>query len=185
MVGKLIAFVVPLGLDTFAVAAALGLAGLPPRTRMRVSLLMACFEAAMPLVGFALGSVLGRVIGAGADYLAIGILCAFGVYTLLAARDEAAEKEPVGRLADVSGWPAVMLGLSISLDELAVGFTIGLLRLPVYAVVVLIGAQAFIVSQIGMRLGGRLSERMRDGAERLAGLALVALGIVLLLQKTL
>lgn len=63
MIVKLIALV----LDTFAVAAALGVAGLDPRRRLRVSLLMAGFEAGMPLVGLALGAPLGHAVGSAAD----------------------------------------------------------------------------------------------------------------------
>jgi manganese efflux pump family protein len=177
---KLVALVLPLGLDTFAVAAALGVAGLPSHRRLRVSLLMAGFEAAMPLIGVALGAPLGRAIGSAADYLAVAVLLVFGMYTLL-DRDE--EEVDARKPADVSGWGAVALGLSISLDELAIGFTLGLLRLPLVPVIVLIGVQAFVLSQLGLRLGTRLSARVREGAERVAGLVLIVLGIVLLTEK--
>lgn len=179
MLAKLVALVLPLGLDTFAVAAALGLIGLTPARRLRVSLLMSGFEAAMPLVGLALGSPLGHAAGSGADFIAIGVLVLLGLYTLLAADDD----EQVGRLASTSGWRAGLLGLSISLDELAVGFTFGLLRLPVIPVIIAIATQAFVLSQLGMRLGARLSERIREGAERVAGLALLGLGLSLLAAK--
>jgi putative Mn2+ efflux pump MntP len=65
------------------------------------------------------------------------------------------------------------------MDELAIGFTIGLLRFSIFLIVVLIGVQTFVVTQLGIRLGARVGERVREGAERLAGLALVVLGIVL------
>jgi len=78
-----------------------------------------------------------------------------------------------------------VLGVSVSLDELAIGFTLGLLHLPTVPVVVLIALQAFIVAQLGLCIGGRLSERVREGAERLAGVALTALGTVLLAEKLL
>jgi putative Mn2+ efflux pump MntP len=68
---------------------------------------------------------------------------------------------------------------------LAIGFTLGLLRLPAGLVIVLIALQAFIVAQLGLRLGTRLSERLREGAERLAGAALTGLGIVRLAEKLL
>ncbi len=75
------------------------------------------------------------------------------------------EEERLGQLTEMHGLGAVLLGLSISLDELAIGFTLGLLRLPAGLVIVLIALQVFIVAQLGLRLGSRLSER----AERLAG----------------
>jgi len=79
----------------------------------------------------------------------------------------------------------VLLGISISLDELAIGFTLGLLRLPAGIVIALIAVQTFIVTQLGLRLGSRLSDRLRDGAERLAGAALIGLGMALLAERLL
>jgi putative Mn2+ efflux pump MntP len=54
-------------LDTFAVAAALGIGGLSPRARLRVSLLMSSFEMAMPVVGLVAGRALGTIVGGAAD----------------------------------------------------------------------------------------------------------------------
>jgi putative Mn2+ efflux pump MntP len=178
---KVIALVVPLGLDSFAICAALGAAGIDARQRRRVSILFPTFEAAAPLLGLALGAPLGRAIGDAADFIAIAVLIAFGLFTLL--RGEEDEERRVTELANVHGLAVIGLGLGIALDELAIGFTIGLLGLPLIPVLVLITAQAAILSQLGLRLGARLSERMREGAERLAGVALLGIGAALLLEK--
>jgi len=137
----------------------------------------------MPLIGLALGEPLGAAIGGAADYVAIGVLLAFGLYALLGRERD--EEERLGQLTKMHGLGAVLVGVSISLDELALGFTLGLLRLPPGLVIVLIALQAFIVAQLGLRLGSRLSGRVREGAERLAGGALTALAIVLLTEKLL
>ena len=132
MVAKLVALVLPLGLDTFAVAAALGSEGVAPAQRRRIALLFTAFEAGMPLVGFALGAPLGRAIGAAADYLAIAVLIAFGLYTLVSADED--EQQRLGQVSGLHGPVALLLGISVSLDELALGFTFGLLKLPVAVV---------------------------------------------------
>jgi manganese efflux pump family protein len=176
---KLIALILPLGLDTFAVSAALGALGTSPSHRLRISVLFTAFEAGMPLVGLALGAPLGHLIGGAADYIAAGVLLAFGLFTLLGPDED---EERLRRLTQ-PGAGALLLGLSISLDELAIGLTLGLLRLPVGLVIALIAVQAFLLAQLGLRLGSRLSENFREGAERLAGLALTALGLVLLAEK--
>lgn len=181
MLAKLIALVLPLGLDTFAVAAALGVVGVSAAQRLRISLLFSAFEAAMPLVGLGLGAPLGQAIGGTADYVAIAVLLVFGLYSLLST--DAHEEERLGQLARMRGLGALVLGVSISLDELAIGFTLGLLRLPAGLVVILIALQAFVVAQVGLRLGARLSVTLREGAERLAGAALTALALVLLAEK--
>jgi putative Mn2+ efflux pump MntP len=46
-IAKLIALVFPLGLDSFVVAAAPGMAGLPTRKPLRISLPFTTFEGAM------------------------------------------------------------------------------------------------------------------------------------------
>jgi manganese efflux pump family protein len=177
---KLAGLVVPLGLDTLGVAVALGLAGLPQEKRLRISLLFAGFEAAMPLLGVALGAPLGHAIGSVADYIAAGLIAALGVYMLFVERDE---EGSLFSLTQRGLLGALALGVSISLDELAIGFSAGLLRLPILAMVIAIAAQAFIATQIGIRLGSRVGQRMREVTEKLAGLALIALGIVLLLER--
>lgn len=178
---KLILFVLPLGLDTFAVSAALGIRGLPARDRLRVSLLMAGFEMAMPIVGLLLGRALGGLVGGAADYVAIGVLASVG--TWMVVHDEDGEGEKAVRLAGGHGLVLLALGVSVSLDELAIGFTIGLLHLSLWLAVALIGAQALVFSQLGLRLGARLNETLRERAERAAGVALIALALFLALEE--
>jgi putative Mn2+ efflux pump MntP len=81
MILKIIALVLPLSLDTFAVSVALGIGGGSARQRMRTSLLFTAFEAAMPLVGIIIGRELASAIGSGAAYAAIGVLFALAIYT--------------------------------------------------------------------------------------------------------
>jgi putative Mn2+ efflux pump MntP len=84
---------------------------------------------------------------------------------------------------DARGTGLLLLGLSVSLDELAIGFTLGLLHVPVIPVLVLIAVQTVVVSQLGMRLGTKLSERFRERAERLAALVLALLGVGVVVQR--
>ena len=180
---RTIALVLPLSLDTFAIAAALGMTGLTGAQRIRFGLLFAAFEGGMPVIGLLVGAGLGQVIGGWSEYLAIAALAGLGAYMLFGPEDK--DEARVQGLLRTGGLAVVGLGLSISLDELAIGFTFGLLRLPAGLVIVLIALQAFIVAQLGLRLGNRLSERLREGAEQLAGIALTALGLVLLAEKLL
>lgn len=175
---KLIAFILPLGLDTFGVALALGIAGLPRRSQVRVATLFASFETAMPLIGVALGVPLGDAVGGTADYIAGALVIGLGAYMLV--RDD---DEELLSMTQRGVLGAMALGLSISLDELAIGFSAGLLRLPILAMVLAIGAQAFILTLIGVRLGSRVGARWRESAERVAGVALITLGATLVVLR--
>ncbi|TMC13935.1 MAG: hypothetical protein E6J29_05055 [Chloroflexi bacterium] len=91
------------------------------------------------------------------------------------------DEERLEALGRTTGLAAVGLGLSISLDELAIGASLGLLRLPVLPALLLIGAQALLASQLGLRVGSRLGGRGRERTEKAAGVILLALAAGLLL----
>lgn len=167
--------ILPLAADTFAVSAALGIRGISSRERARVTVLFTAFEGGMPLLGALGGGYLGARAGGWAHWLAVAILAGAGLLMLLERGEEEGRAE---RLARSRGPAQLALGLSISLDELAIGFTLGLLRLPLPAVCLAIAAQAALATQLGLRLGGRLSERLRENAERAAGVALLGLAVL-------
>jgi putative Mn2+ efflux pump MntP len=180
--GKLAAYVLPLGVDTFAIAAAVGAAGLKPAARRRVTAVFVAFEAGMPLVGLALGAPLAHAVGDAAEYVAAAVLILVGAWMLF-GEDEEGEEAKARSFTDARGAALLALGLSISLDELAIGFTLGLSGLPVPLVIGAIALQAAVAAQLGLRLGARLSERSRERAEKLAGAALAALGVYLLVSR--
>lgn len=180
---RLLAFVLPLGLDSFAVAAALGAAGLTGAgERLRVSVIFVAFEAGMPLVGLAAGGGLARVIGNVADYVAAAAVIGLGIF-MLAHGDDEAEERTAGRLRATRGLAVIALGVSISLDEFAIGFSLGLVGLPIVPVVIAIAIVALSASQLGLTLGSRISERFRERAEQLAAITLVLLGAYLLAER--
>jgi putative Mn2+ efflux pump MntP len=175
-----IGILLPLALDTFALAAALGVAGLEARDRLRVSLIFTGFEAGMPILGLVAGRTAGGVLGAWAGYGGIAFLLLAGILLLRPRKDEEAEERRLKLLARASGLAIVDLGLGISVDELTIGFGAGLLALPVALLVVWIAVQAFIAAQIGLRFGARIGEHLRERSEQAAGAALVLVALVLL-----
>jgi divalent metal cation (Fe/Co/Zn/Cd) transporter len=119
------------------------------------------------------------------EYITLGWNVA-GVVTLAAAAVTARSVALAGfgldSLIEI-GASLIALGVSVSLDELAVGFSLGLDRLPIGAVIAAIALQALVAAQAGLRLGRRLSERLRENAERTAGLALALLGVYLIVTR--
>jgi putative Mn2+ efflux pump MntP len=179
---KLLAFVLPLGLDSFAIATAIGAARATTASqRLRISLLLVIFEGGMPLIGLGLGSVLAHGIGVAADYLAAIVVSGIGAWTLLS--DDQDEEAKASRITTSRGLALMGLGIGISMDELAIGFSIGLTRLPVTTVIAAIALQAFIAAQLGLATGAKIAERWRERTERLAGITLVVLGAYLFAEQ--
>lgn len=63
--------------------------------------------------------------------------------------------------------------------------TLGLAHLPIILVIIAIAAQALLASQLGLALGSRTGATVRERAEQLAGLGLLALGSYLIIHRAL
>jgi manganese efflux pump family protein len=174
--------ILPLTIDTFVLGTALGAAGIAKRERLRTSLILTAFEAGMPVVGFIAGAGIGLAIGGWANYLAAAVLAVIGILMLRSGDAEEGDERNLRLLDSARGWSILVLGVGISVDELAVGFGVGLLRLPFLLLIGLIAVQAFIAAQLGMRLGSRLAESARAAAGRVAGLLLVVAAALLVIE---
>jgi putative Mn2+ efflux pump MntP len=174
----------PLGLDTFALGAALGVAGLERKDRLRVSLVFTVFEAGMPIAGMLVGRVAGAYLGDSAAYGGIALLIVAGLLLLRPSGEEDEERR-LGLLGRAHGVAILTLGLSVSIDELTVGLSAGLLGLPIALAIIWIAIQAFVAAEVGLRFGGRIGDQLRERSEKAAGAALIAVAVVLLVLKQL
>lgn len=172
---KAVVFVLPLGLDVLSVSTALGTLGLTGWARWRVSLVLATCQVGAMLTGLVLGAELAEAIGEPADYVGAGVFIVLGAYLLL-DRDTG-EAERVRKRMSESVFGLIGLGISISPDELAAGFGLGLAHIPFAVGFVAIAVQGVIASQLGLFLGGRVGERFREAAGRLTAIGLLLIGV--------
>ena len=185
---RLAPLILSLGLDTFALSTALGVAPLPARVRLRLAVTFALAEGLMPAVGLLLGRPLGATIGRW-DVIAAGVLLiATGLWMLREGLeedddDESDEQAAILRAAASGGLPLLGIALSVSLDELAAGFSFGVLRVPVVPALAAIALQALVVSLCGLWLGRRIGARLGERAEAVAGAVLVLLGLALIVAR--
>src|SRR5207247_5113823 len=81
------------------------------------------------------------------------------------------------------GRPLALLGLSVALDELALGFSLGVLRVPIGPALGYIAFQAFVLTFVGLSAGQGLSGRFGERAELASGSILTLLGIAMLVSQ--
>ncbi|HET9255406.1 MAG TPA: manganese efflux pump [Pseudonocardiaceae bacterium] len=178
---KTMAFVLPLGLDVLAVSAALGTLGLYGWARWRVSLVLASCQVSAMLIGLALGTELAGLIGDPAAYAGAGVFIALGAVLLLDRDPSEAERVRKRMSENVLG--LIGLGISISPDELAAGFGLGLAHIPVTAGFAAIACQGVIASQLGLFIGSRIGSRFHEMAGRLAAIGLLLIGLYQLIEQ--
>jgi manganese efflux pump family protein len=191
----LVPVAVALGLDNFAAAIAIGLAGVDARTRLRVGVVFGLFEAGMPIVGLLIGAQAAASLGHASRWLAAALLIAVGGYFLVEGLREAhatAQGRGEDRAArslspDGASQPPgaeglgrlVLAGLALSVDNLAVGFALGSYHTSVVVGAVTIGAVSVGLALIGLELGSRLGVRAGQRGGQLAGLLLIAVGALI------
>lgn len=177
---KMIALILSLGMDTLMLSIALG--AMKTKGKAKIALTFACAEALMPLVGLFIGKVAGRLVGHWAGL--IGGIALLGVAVwLIFFEDEDEEEEKLER--SLVGWTLVLTALSISVDELAVGFSIGLIGVPIAITIILVALQAFLFTWFGLTLGSKLKRYLGEWSEKLAGVVLGLLGIWILVDAIL
>lgn len=172
VIGKMVALIMSLGMDTLMMSIALCV--VPIRGKFRIALTFATAEALMPLVGLLIGKTAGHWIGDWAALIGGLALIVMGIW-LFFFEDDDDEEEKLER--NLVGWTLIGTALSISVDELAVGFSIGLVGVPVALTIILIAIQAFIFTVLGLTFGARLKRYVGEWTEKLAGVVLGLVGI--------
>jgi putative Mn2+ efflux pump MntP len=176
---KLIVLALSLGLDTLSVSVGIGLQGISRRQTWRIGLSFTAYQVLLPIPGIFAGERLGRALGDIAAYLGFGGLIVLGLYLLYLSRKERSPQS----LDLSSGWGLALASLTVSLDSFAVGFSLGLLGVPIGTALLFIGIAGFAMTFLGLRFGHVLGRSIKGIAEVAAGAVLSLTGIGLLVQK--
>jgi putative Mn2+ efflux pump MntP len=163
------------GLSNFAGSIGIGLSGVDARTRLRVGIAFGLFEALMPLIGLLIGESIAGPLGAKGRYLGALLLVLTGAWTIYAARRSKEEGGP----GTMSKRKLALTALALSLDNLVVGFALGVYQINIVLAAAVMGVVSVGMSLIGLELGSRLGARVEAWSEEIGGGVLILLGIAL------
>jgi putative Mn2+ efflux pump MntP len=162
------------GLGNFGAAVSIGLSGASGATRLRVGGVFGVFEAGMPIIGLLVGHRTAASLGSVAGYAGGGLLIAIGLYQFVQAirarGKESAPPSSLGRL--------ILTAFALSMDNLVVGFSLGVQHVSVPVAIVVFAAVSVALSLIGLELGKRLGQAVEFGVEYIASLVLVGVGVL-------
>jgi manganese efflux pump family protein len=161
------------GLDNLAAALALGALG--QRHRMwRIALTFAGFGAVTPLIGTIIGSSLSGPLAGYGQMAGALLLAAIGVWMIIESRKGVGISRDVAHRV-TSRWGLLLLAASLSIDNLVVGFGLGLHGVPPLPLAGAAGAFVLVFSLVGLSLGDHVRRRWEQSSQLAAGLLLVAL----------
>ena len=147
-----------------------------------IALFFGGFRAAMPLLGWALGSRFAMYIQELDHWVAFVLLALIGgnmVREALGPEEEAETACAAGRL-DLR--TMALLALATSIDALAVGVTFAFLEVAILPAVSVIGVTTFCLSLAGVAVGNFFGARYKRRAELSGGVILILLGVKILLE---
>lgn len=209
-IASLFLLILPLGFDTLGVSISLGIKshhqefsregkqGSRIPGWLHSALLFSLAEMLMPLVGLAVGFVAASLIGNVMEFLGPLLLIGIGLWELIAEGREYIAKmrktqkkifQNTSPREERFRWGSqLLLALSVSLDELAIGFSLGAITnsssstrmINPVVFCILIGVQGFLMTLIGLSLGRTLRSRLKpvqEFSEFLSAFLLIGLGI--------
>jgi manganese efflux pump family protein len=181
--GAILLLAFGLSMDAMAVAAARGLA--VKRIGVRHVLLVAGFfggfQALMPIVGWLLGSRVGKAIEAWDHWLIFAVLGGIGGKMLWEASQEQAE-ETLDESQAFGLKVMLVLAIATSIDALAAGFTLPLLGAPLGVSILAIGVTTAVLSAAGLFAGHHFGAALGSRLDAIGGLVLIGLGTKTLIE---
>ena len=176
------AIAVALAMDAFAVAIAAGvtLKNVSFRQTFRLSWHFGLFQALMPVIGWSAGSMVRVYIAPYAHWIAFGLLSVIGLKMIREAfkidEDIRQKKDPT------KGMMLVILSVATSIDALAVGLSISMLKVGIWLPEGIIGIVAGSFTIVGLHFGRRIGSAVKLGlyAEVFGGVVLIVIGFNIL-----
>ena len=157
----------------------------------KVASVMALFQAGMTLIGFFAGkagmTLIGFFAGKGFErYIeAFDHWVAFALLLYLGGKmiyDSMHDEEEECRFDIFRGRTLCGLGVATSIDALAVGISLAIIKAPIIAQTVIIGLVTFAFAAFGVFFGNRVGRRIDLKLDLIGGIILIGIGARILIE---
>lgn len=179
-----------LGTDLFSVAIPIGMNRVRLRVIFRAAVVFALFHIGMILTGYYVGHWLGTVVEHVGTYhidwpaaavqdwaSAIGALVLAGLGLNMIRENVVNNGWMPSTGHPLKGLALVGLAVSVSIDALAAGFSMGMMDVDLWRLSIILGVVIFAIAIFGLGLGRRLGRLIGARAELAGGMVLVALAV--------
>jgi putative Mn2+ efflux pump MntP len=172
-----------LAMDCFAVTLGLacGARGLTVKQALRMAAAFGGFQFGMPILGWLAGGRLLAVIRNFDHWVAFGLLALIGGRMIWESLPNN-EEEKACRPDRTRGRRLLVLAVATSIDALAVGLSLGVVRSGILYPAAIIGLASFGLTVAGAKLGPLLGRLAGKRAELVGGLILIGIGIKVLVE---
>lgn len=156
-----------LSLDNFRVSIALGTVPFNVKRAVQVALTFGLWDAVMPLIGLLIGREIGESVGDVAELVGAAALGGYGLYLVVSAL-----RKPEPDELD-HPWALFGIPLTLSLDNLFAGASLGILGLSPWFSAAVFGVMTAALSLVGLQLGRAAARLIRIRADLVSGITLI------------
>ena len=173
MIWEVLVFGFVLSLDNFRVSIALGTVPFGLKRAVQVALTFGLWDGLMPLIGLLIGRQIGEAVGDVADYVGAAALGGYGLYLVISAL-----RNPEPEELD-HPWALFGIPLSLSLDNLFAGASLGMLGLSPWFSAAVFSTMTAVLSLIGLQVGRAAASLIRIRSDLLSGVTLIIAAVAL------
>ena len=166
-----------LSLDSFRVSLGLGTLKLSRLRQLQIVIAFGVCDAVAPLIGLVIGKSLLEFIGPWVEHLGPLLLCAYGVYVIYIAQRFAGRET-----GETDRWMVFGLPLSLSLDNLVAGTSLGMIGFPLVLSITVIGAMSALLSLVGLWLGRTAVKLLPVKIELIGGVVLIFIALTFVVE---
>ncbi|MEU6810098.1 manganese efflux pump [Streptomyces sp. NPDC046831] len=146
---------------------ALGTVPFGLKRAVQVALTFGLWDAVMPLAGMLIGHQIGESVGDIADVVGAAALGGYGLYLVISAL-----RNPEPDELD-HPWALFGIPLTLSLDNLFAGASLGLLGVSPWFSAAVFGVMTAALSLVGLQLGRAAARLIRIRSDLLSGVTLI------------
>ncbi len=167
-------------MDAFAVSLAIGITTFLTSRKQtaRIALTFGGFQSAMPVLGWVFGRALIGPLSKLDHWIAFAILAGLGIHMIA----NALRSRPAFSSDPTGGFVLVGLAVATSIDALAAGFSLAMVRSPILLPAVSIGLVTAVLSTGAIIIAKRHGPRLGKWAALTGGITLIAIGIHVLVR---
>jgi manganese efflux pump family protein len=173
MIWEIVVLGFVLSLDNFRVAIAIGTVPFGFKRAVQVALTFGLWDMIMPLIGLLIGRQIGEVVGDVAELVGAAALGAYGLYLVIQAL-----RHPEPDELDHK-WALFGLPLTLSLDNLFAGGSLGLLGFSPWVSAAVFGVMTAVMSLVGLLVGRFAARLIPIRSDLVSGVALMTAAVAL------
>lgn len=163
-----------LGMDAFSLCVGIGMRGIRLLHAAKISAAIAACHVVMPLAGMFMGKYVSALLGGVAVMFGGALLILLGghmIYSSFRGGDKPS--------FDTGSWMGLIaFAVSVSVDSLSVGVSLGVFAAELVPAVLLFGFMGGLMSVAGLLVGRRVGLLVGDSGEAIGGAILLAFGIL-------